>query len=89
VLEQAGSEMSKGCASSLMVAGPLASRSRMWRRVGSDSAEKVRSSREYLTIWLTVALGDRGVNFAAFLQGPDLPTGQTTAEGCLTLCLDW
>src|SRR5829696_2515628 len=79
-LSRPGKVMSKGWASSMMVAGPRASRSRMWRRVGSDSAEKVRSSTEYLTIWLTIVLGDGEVKCAAFLQDADLPTRQTTAE---------
>src|SRR5215218_6543294 len=79
-LSRPGKVMSKGWASSLMVAGPRASRSRMWRRVGSDSAEKVRSSTEYLTIWLTVALGNRRGQRGGVLQNVDLPTRQTTAE---------
>src|SRR5215218_916466 len=57
-----GSEMAKGCASSLIVAGPRDSRSRMPRRVGSDSAANVRSSTEYFTIRLTLVRGARKVN---------------------------
>src|SRR4029450_6971198 len=74
-LSRPGKVMSKGWASSLRVAGPPGRRSRMWRRVGSDSAEKVRSSTEYLTIWLTVALGG-GVVKCAPTQGPLLRTCQ-------------
>src|SRR5215217_6017897 len=83
-LSRTGIEISKAWLSSLMVAGPRASRSRIRRRVGSDSAEKVRSSTEYLTIWLTVAAGESGGQpHGVPLQNVALPTRQTTAEGGL------
>jgi hypothetical protein len=44
VLLEPVSDMPKGSASSPMVAGPRPRRSRMALRVGSDKAEKVRSS---------------------------------------------
>jgi hypothetical protein len=52
----AGSDMSKGRASSVTEASPRASRRRIARRVGSERAEKIVSSdcEEYLTIWLII-----------------------------------
>ncbi len=43
-LETAGSDIEKGAASSPTVAAPSDRRAKMWRRVRSDSAEKIVSS---------------------------------------------
>ena len=43
-LETAGSDIENGAASSPMVAAPTDRRAKMWRRVRSESAEKIVSS---------------------------------------------
>lgn len=55
-LEIAGSDMSNGFANCVTDDSPSASCSRIARRVGSASAEKVAFKRagELLTIWLTI-----------------------------------
>src|SRR5262245_33233550 len=64
----AGSDTGNGFASSLTEKClPALSLATIARRVGSDSAAKVRSMRselrsEYLTIWLSVGRGSRSVN---------------------------
>src|SRR5688500_85126 len=71
-LEMAGPLMSNGAESSLTVAGPVASRARIARRVGSARAAKVvlrvsvvmgMSPRGYVTTWLyiTEAVGCQGL----------------------------
>jgi len=69
----AGSDTGNGFASSLTeTCLPALSLATIARRVGSDSAAKVRSMRselrsEYLTMWLSVGAAPRDVN-------PDTPS---------------
>jgi len=89
----AGSEMSNGAASSLTERpGSCASRITSARRVGSDSAEKVRSRGSVLSLTMWLSIEARATESIGILWASGAGTGPIAAEPRLSIIhifLNW